>query len=139
MGRQARACGTALVLMILGARPIVAHHSAAAYELTRSLTLEATVAEIIFTNPHVMLHFDAKAANGEVQHWAIETYNPSLMKRAGWTKTTLKAGDHVTITFHPAINGTTNGYIRNGDGKIVFNGRELNLNQTAASDGADPQ
>ena len=134
MRRQASVCGTALVLAALSAPPMLAHHSASAYDLKNSLTLEATVAEIVFTNPHVMLHFDAKAANGDVQHWAIETYNPSLMRRAGWTKTTLKAGDHVTVTFHPAINGTTNGYIRNGDGKIVFNGRELNLNQSADAD-----
>ena len=56
------------------------------------------------------------------------------MKRAGWSKTTLKPGDHVTLTFHPAINGATNGYIRDGDGKIVLNGREINLKQTGAAE-----
>src|SRR5580765_2725752 len=111
MRRQTSVCCTALVLVALSAPPTLAHHSASAYDLKKSVTLEATVAEIVFTNPHVMLHFDAKAANGDVQHWAIETYNPSLMRRAGWTKTTLKAGDRVTITFHPSINGATNGYI----------------------------
>ena len=47
------------------------------------------------------------------------------------------AGDKVTITFHAAINGTTNGYIRNGDGKIVFNVKQLNLDQTAGGGGGD--
>ena len=129
MRRQARACCAAVVLAVLSAPSVLAHHSASAYDLTKSLTLEVTVAEIVFTNPHVMLHFDARTDKGEVQHWAIETYNPQVMKRAGWTKTTLKAGDHVTITFHAATNGAANGYIRNGDGKIVFNGRELGLNE----------
>lgn len=134
MRRQASVCCAALVVAVLSAASLSAHHSASAYDLKKSVTLEATVADIVFTNPHVMLHFDAKGDNGDVQHWAIETYNPSLMRRAGWTKTTLKAGDRVTITFHPAINGTTNGYIRNGDGKIMFNGRELSLNQAGDGD-----
>jgi hypothetical protein len=37
----------------------------------------------------------------------------------------LKAGDEVTVTFHPAINGATTGYIRNNDGKIMLNGKQL--------------
>jgi hypothetical protein len=53
------------------------------------------------------------------------------MRRAGWTKDTLKAGDKLTITFHPAVNGTTNGYIRNNDGKIMFNGRQLKFDVNA--------
>ena len=120
----------ALLFVVLTAPHLLAHHSSAAYDLTKSLTFEATVAEIRFSNPHVMLLFDTRNDKGATQRWAIETYNPAAMKRAGWTRTTLKPGDHVTITFHPAFNGTTNGYIRDGDGKIVLNGRELNLNQT---------
>jgi hypothetical protein len=130
MRHLAAARWAALLFVALSAPRLLAHHSSAAYDLTKSLTFQATVAEIRFSNPHVMLLFDVKKDDGSVQRWAIETYNPAAMKRAGWTKTTLNPGDHVTITFHPAFNGTTNGYIREGDGKIVLNGRELNLNQT---------
>lgn len=125
MRLQTAACCTAVIVAVLTGSPVSAHHSSSAYDLSKSLTLEATVASVVFTNPHVMLHFDTKTDGGEIQHWAIETNNPSVMRRAGWTKDTLKAGDQVTITFHPAINGATTGYIRNNDGKIMLNGRQL--------------
>lgn len=131
MRRQIQVYCAAVVLAVLTGSPLVAHHSSSAYDLSKSLTLDVTVASVVFTNPHVMLHFDAKTERGEIQHWAIETNNPSVMRRAGWTKDTLKAGDKLTITFHPAINGTTNGYIRNNDGKIMFNGRQLKFDVNA--------
>jgi hypothetical protein len=131
MRRQIQVYCAAVVLAVLTGSPLVAHHSSSAYDLAKSLTLDVTVASVVFTNPHVMLHFDARTESGAIQHWAIETNNPSVMRRAGWTKDTLKAGDKLTITFHPAINGTTNGYIRNNDGKIMFNGRQLKFDVNA--------
>jgi len=131
MRRQIQVCCAAVALAVVTGSPLSAHHSSSAYDLSKSLTLDVTVASVVFTNPHVMLHFDAKTESGEIQHWAIETNNPSVMRRAGWTKDTLKAGDKLTITFHPAINGTTNGYIRNNDGKIMFNGRQLKFDVNA--------
>jgi len=131
MRRQIQVYCAAVVLAVLTGSPLLAHHSSSAYDLSKSLTLDVTVASVVFTNPHVMLHFEAKTERGEIQHWAIETNNPSVMRRAGWTKDTLKAGDKLTITFHPAINGTTNGYIRNNDGKIMFNGRQLKFDVNA--------
>ena len=131
MRRQIQVYCAAVVLAVLTGSPLLAHHSSSAYDLSKSLTLDVTVASVVFTNPHVMLHFDAKTESGEIQHWAIETNNPSVMRRAGWTKDTLKAGDKLTITFHPAVNGTTNGYIRNNDGKIMFNGRQLKFDVNA--------
>src|SRR6185436_3565073 len=127
MRRQASVCGTALVLAALSAPPMLAHHSASAYDLKNSLTLEATVAEIVFTNPHVMLHFDAKAANGDVQHWAIETYNPSLMRRAGWTTATLKAGDHAMVTPLNPLQAASIRRVRRGHGMSVLIYRERHL------------
>ncbi len=56
-------------------------------------------------------------------------YNPLYMTRAGWTKDMIKPGDEIMVTFHPAKNGTGNGYIRTGDGKIVWNGKELGLSE----------
>jgi len=125
MRRQFRCGFIAAALAIIAGPSVLAHHSAAAYDQTRTLTLDMTVASMVFTNPHVMLNFDYTTDSGQVQHWAIETNNPSIMRRAGWTKETLKAGDKVTVTFHPAINGATTGYIRNNDGKIMLNGKQL--------------
>jgi hypothetical protein len=60
MLRRAQFGVIAATLVIAVGSPVMAHHSAAAYDLTKSLTLNATVASVVFTNPHVMLNFDVK-------------------------------------------------------------------------------
>ena len=39
--------------------PAFAHHGAAAYDRTVTLTLKATITEFVFRNPHIILSFDA--------------------------------------------------------------------------------
>ena len=119
------------VAMLIGAapRPMLAHHGAAAYDMSKSITLDGTVTSLDWNNPHCLLHFDAKDEKGELQHWTIELYNPLWMSRAGWTRNIVKAGDPITITFHGTKSGATNGYIRDGDGKLTAKGKELSFHQ----------
>lgn len=114
-------------LMLLASAPARAHHGSAAYDLQKTITSKATVTSLTWTNPHCLLNFDMKDDSGVVQHWHVEMYNPIYMERAGWTREILKAGDEITISFHPTKNGTPNGFIRAGEGKVVFNGKELGL------------
>jgi hypothetical protein len=106
---------------------MLAHHGAAAYDLHKSTTLEGIVTSLDWSNPHCLLHFDAKNGSGDVQHWTIELYDPLWLARVGWTRTSLKPGDPITITFHAAKNGTNNGYFRDGDGKLTSNGKEFSF------------
>jgi len=70
-----------------------------------------------------MIYADAKDDKGNVQKWAIETRGgPNALSRAGWTKDTLKPGDEVTFTGHPAKNGTSSMRLA----KVTLaNGKEL--------------
>jgi hypothetical protein len=123
------ACCAAAMLIGVAPRPTLAHHGAAAYDMSKSITLDGTVTSLDWNNPHCLLHFDAKDEKGEVQHWTIELYNPLWMTRAGWTRNVLKAGDPINITFHGTKSGATNGYIRDGDGKLTSKGKELGFHQ----------
>lgn len=118
------ACCVAVMLAIAPAA-IFAHHGAAAYDLRRSTTLEGTVTRFDWSNPHCLLHFDAKNEKGAMRHWTVELYNPLWMERAGWTRTSLKPGDPITITFHPSKDGAPSGYFRDEDGKLASNGKEF--------------
>jgi Family of unknown function (DUF6152) len=118
-----------VVLLTISPAAVFAHHGSAAYDMSKSITLDGTVTSLDWNNPHCLLHFDAKNEKGEVQHWTIELYNPLWLTRAGWTRTSLKAGDPITITFHGTKSGATNGYIRDGDGKLTSNGKELGFHQ----------
>jgi hypothetical protein len=82
------------------------------------------------------LKFDTKEEQGAVTTWTLDMSKPLWMARAGWTKDTLKPGDEILVTFHPAKNGSGNGYIRIPESKIVFHGQSLNLDENAS--GAPP-
>jgi hypothetical protein len=110
--------------------PGYAHHGSAAYDMTKLVTAKATVTGLMWANPHSMLNFDIKDEKGVVTHWALEMFNPLWMSRAGWTKDTLKPGDEIEVTFHPAKNGTGNGYVRLPECKIIFHGQSINMDET---------
>ena len=120
----------------LVALPGFAHHGSSAYDFTKLVTLNATVTSLEWGNPHCILKFDIRDEKGVVIPWSLEMYNPLWMARAGWTKDTLKSGDEIVVTFHPAKNGSGNGYIRIPESKIVFHGQSLNLDENAS--GAAP-
>lgn len=109
------------LLMVSG--PMFAHHGMEMYDLQRLTAVKGTVTKFDFINPHVLLHFDVKDDNGKVVKWVAETGSPNMMRRGGWNKNTLKPGDPITISGHPAKNGSPSMRFL----KIVLsNGQELN-------------
>jgi Family of unknown function (DUF6152) len=107
--------------------PANAHHGVAGYDLTKTITLHGTVTKFDWSNPHIVVHMDAKNANGEVQNWTIELAAPTHMSRAGWTKNVMKAGDDIIAEVHPAQNGAPVGISGTVTFqlKIVVNGQTL--------------
>ena len=118
-----------LSLMALGivltlSAPVFAHHGAAAYETSKSVTIAGTVTDFQFVNPHVLISLDAKdPTTGKMEKWQGELTSPNRLTRAGWTKSTLKPGDQVTIIGGPAKSGSTTMWIR----KVMKDGQEVSL------------
>jgi len=56
--------------------PMFAHHGSAAYDLTTTVTLQGTVTEFQFINPHVLLDFDVKDDKGNIEKWTAEAGSP---------------------------------------------------------------
>lgn len=110
-------------LLIVG-MPMFAHHGNAAFELDKVQTLQATVTQFVWGNPHSIIFFDAKNDKGEVQHWSCESVQPALLHRAGWTRDSLKPGDKVTILLHPGKSGNPVGYLVK---VILADGQELSM------------
>ena len=104
--------------------PLSAHHGTGTYDSTKSVTLSGTVTEFAFTNPHAALFFDVKDESGKVVNWAIEMNSPGVLRRAGWTKSTFKAGDQITITVRPAKVGTPVGLINRAQ-PVIVNGKQV--------------
>jgi uncharacterized protein DUF6152 len=102
--------------------PAFAHHGGSDYDTQHPVALKGTVKEFDWNNPHCQIFIDVKDDKGAVVAWSLETYAPAVMKRAGWTRETLHAGDEVTITVIPSKKGNPVGMVR----KLVFpDGKEL--------------
>lgn len=112
--------------MCLLAGRAIAHHSFASFDVNREITVEGTVKELQWANPHVWLQvlvFD-KNKGGDPKEWGFETFGISVAKRAGWTSTSFKPGDKVTVEFNPFKDGKQGGRLLQvtlADGR-VFSG-----------------
>ena len=124
-----------LIALVLTASPLLAHHGYAAYDMTKTTSRKGTITRFRLANPHSQLEFDVKAANGEIEHWVVETgATVRVMTAAGATRDTFKPGDVVTIHFYPAHNGSHVGALA----KVEFaDGHVFDPNVKAAS-GATP-
>ncbi|MDB6007982.1 MAG: hypothetical protein JWL65_232 [Gammaproteobacteria bacterium] len=100
----------------------LAHHSTAAYDYTKTTTLNGVVREFQWSNPHCYIQLLIAGADGQQQEWSIESGTPSLSTRLGWSKDSVKAGDKVTVVLSPMRDGTRAGTLRTitlQNGKIL--------------------
>ena len=118
--------GAFLVGVVAFSVPLFAHHGAASFDTGKTVTVNGTVTEYVWSNPHVLVKVDAKDDSGNVVHWVLEAWNPVTQAGRGWTKRTFKAGDDVSLGISPAKNNQPVGEIR---GRIVINGKELKESQ----------
>ena len=79
-----------------------AHHSIAGmYDQSRRVTLDGTIAQFQFVNPHPFVMVDVTDASGSAQSWKVELDNRWELVDVGITPTTLRAGDGVVVTGSP--------------------------------------
>ena len=111
-----------LIVLFLVSIPSWAHHGASEYDMTKIVSLSGTVKELQFVNPHTLLSFSVKDDSGKVMEWQGELPSPNLLSRRGWSRSTLKPGDQVTVIGSPAKNGEKGMQVK----KLVFpDGHEL--------------
>jgi hypothetical protein len=114
--------------LLLSVVILLAHHGdAGRYEESLTL-LTGTVVELQFINPHSLIVMDVMDKDGTPVRWRAELGGPAnLIKQFGWNKTTLKAGDKITVVGRrvksgaPYINLTEMAKIVMADtGKEIF-------------------
>jgi hypothetical protein len=85
--------------------PVVAHHSPAAFDRTKQVTLIGTVKEFRWQNPHTWIEVLVPNDKGEEVLWGIELTSPTYLVRAGWKSNTIRPGDKVTVVGNPVRSG----------------------------------
>jgi len=116
--RSAIVIGSVLALSVGTA---FAHHSFAMFDNAKEQTLEGTVKDFQWTNPHIWIQVNVKGADGKVTEWSIEGGSPNGLKRSGWSKKSMNAGDKVVMKIHPLKDGTSGGSFMSA----TVNGQEL--------------
>jgi len=110
--------------MLAAAAPASAHHSfAAQYDADKPITLIGIVTKVEWTNPHARFYINVKDTAGETVSWNLELASPNYLKRAGWSSTSLKEGDQVTVEGSLARSGANMANARTvtfADGTRVF-------------------
>ena len=113
--------------------PVFAHHGAAAYDMSKPVVLkDAVVTQFAWINPHPLIKVEYKDEKGAVQHWTMEMGSTPSAQLIGWTRTTLKPGDVVTLYVWQAKTHLPVGRFN----KVVFaDGTVMRDTQTGADDG----
>ena len=107
--KTSRVTTAAIVMALLPAAPILAHHSAAGIDRTKSVTLNGTVKQFGWQNPHSWMEVDVPNEAGVVTTWKVEMTSPAFLIRAGWKSSTVKPGDKVKVVVRPLVSGDPGG------------------------------
>jgi hypothetical protein len=133
------AFGTVLLAL---STPGYVHHSGAMFDREKQATITGTVTEFSWTNPHASFRVDVPNPSGKVESWAIEMNSPNNLVHIGWKRTTIKAGDKVTVKINPLRDGRPGGLyigITLPDGKYIGAPAEAKPGDPAAKSGAASQ
>jgi Family of unknown function (DUF6152) len=124
--RNTRVSIFAVCVGLLALAPMAfAHHGTANYDTGKQITVKGTVTGFEFVNPHVQIFWDAKDDTGAAQKWQGELTSPNRLSRVGWSKSTLKVGDAITISGYPTKSGSHEIWIQKvvtGDGQELQTG-----------------
>jgi Family of unknown function (DUF6152) len=133
---RARALAVAgIATLAIYAIPAAAHHSFAMFDAEKTVTLNGSVKEFQWTNPHAWIMLTVANQQGQANVWAIELNGPSGLARDGWKPKTLTPGMNVSVTIHPLRDGTNGGQFL----KVTLpDGSEMGRGAPPPAQGATP-
>ena len=101
----------AAVALLVAAGSAVAHHSfSAEFDRTKKFSMTGTVTKVEWMNPHTFFYIDVTdEKTKKVTNWAMEMGSPNGLMRQGWSRSTMKIGDKVTVDGSLAKDGSPTG------------------------------
>ncbi|MBH97839.1 MAG: hypothetical protein CMM56_05235 [Rhodospirillaceae bacterium] len=86
---------------------VVAHHGFTNhFDPNQESSIEGTVTQYEFRNPHVLIYIDVTNQNGEIERWLIESAAVTTFYReGGLSHDSLKPGDFIKVRGHPSRHG----------------------------------
>jgi hypothetical protein len=103
----ARLIGAGLVLAL--AAPVWAHHSFAAYDMSKTVSQAGTIKEFRWGAPHASVVLVYTDKSGKPVTMSIVTGSPTAFSRQGFKPRDFRKGDAATVVYHPNVNGVPGG------------------------------
>jgi len=101
------------------ASPALAHHSFSMFDRDKTITLNGTVKQLEWTNPHSWLYVMVDE-NGKTIEYPLEMQAIGQSVKNGWKQDSVKPGDKVSAVIHPLRSGSHGGqllYVTLSDGR----------------------
>ena len=95
------------------------------FDRGRETVISGTIKAFGWNNPHSWIRIMVPDAAGAAKEWVVEMNAPTGLARGGWTRNTLKPGDHVALTIYPLRSGQPGGAFKQvtlSDGKVLGSG-----------------
>ena len=127
-------------LLAGGKTSLLAHHSMAGFDANKEVTIEGTVTQVNWTNPHSLFYVQGKvvgAPDAPPRKWVFEGPTPAGLMKTGWTKETLSVGDKITAVGNPSRGGSAFALLKEvvtAAGKRLATGIRLNVGPRAGSE-----
>ena len=99
----------AAMMLSFAPLPAVAHHTIAMYDSADPVKLAGTVKSFEMGNPHSWLTITVSDPNGGTIDWLVECNSVTLLERFGWTRTSVKPGDRISLSIAPHFDGIRRG------------------------------
>ena len=109
---------SSILVAVLVAIPVSAHHSFAMYDQTKVVTLTGVMKQFVPQANHAELHFILladdhkslkKAADGKYVEWGVEMAGTAAIAQQGITGTTFPAGTVFSVKLNPLRDGSNFG------------------------------
>jgi len=117
----------AAVLAAVAVAPAAtAHHSFAMFDRSRTVTVNGTVRQFQWTNPHAYIQVTVPQG-GRTVEYSMEMGAPMYLYARGWRPRSLRPGMQVAVDYNPLRNGDPGGVVldvRNAQGQAVGSNRE---------------
>ena len=109
---------TILALLLVSGPSVVAHLSDAGINLNTLVTLEGSITEFYWRNPHVYFTMETRDDRGELVEWTVQMGSAITSARRGWSRDSLSPGDRVTVRAYPAEDGEPYGILGRESGSF---------------------
>jgi hypothetical protein len=89
--------------------------------------MTGAVTKVEWLNPHVRFYADVKDPSGKVENWEFELGSGTSLVRQGWTRTSLKPADVITVDGFLARDGSrlVNAVTVSTNGRKLFAGSSV--------------